>query len=415
MRNSLRVFTNRRYSIWVSAEFLASIAGWIFFTVQLWLIMTALDIPLNETAGLAGTLLVFQFLPQAFLSPVAGWLGDRMQRRTILVIAQVGLALVAFAGGGLFLSGAGSVGLLFALAFCSGSLSAFDSTIKQAAAADYVAASDRREAVIGLSIVGNVSRLVGPALAGFLIVAMGGSNALLVCGSLFVIAGIVIFSLPGVKPLGASVPQRRGDTLRILRARPKIVVAVAAGFFIGALACHTSLMMTSMVLERGLNADSFSVISFALACGTLLGATFCMRWPLTLKSVLIASLGVGIIMMIVSRADAFPLIIGGFFLFGILLGSANTLTTTFVQISSPPESMSRVLGLYFMIFMGISPLSAPLLGIVIDRAGVGTLLLGSGTIILLGMLVLLLVEWRLRVRNTGGTAREAVAEAVTGP
>jgi len=415
MRNSLRVFTNRRYSIWVSAEFVASIAGWIFFTVQLWLIMTALDIPLNETAGLAGTLLVFQFLPQAFFSPLAGWLGDRMQRRTILVCSQIGLAAVAFVGGSLFLAGAGSVGLLYALAFGSGTLSAFDSTIKQAAAADYVDPADRREAVVGLSIVGNVSRLVGPALAGFLIVAISAPMALIVCGSLFIIAGAVIFCLPGITPVGASTTQRRGDTFRILRARPAVIVAIVVGFFIGALACHTSLMMTSMVLERGLNADSFSVISFALACGTLLGATMCLRLPLTLRWLLIASLGVGLAMMVVSRMEVFTLITGGFFVFGILLGSANTLTTTFVQISSPPESMGRVLGFYFMIFMGISPLSAPLLGMVIDRYGVATLLLGSGSVILLAMVSLLFVEWRLRVKGTLGAARESLAPAVSGP
>lgn len=399
MRNSLRMFGNRRYSVWMGAELVSSVAGWILFTVQLWIVMTALDVPEAETAALAGILLVFQFLPQAFLSAVAGWLGDRIPRRRVLVTTQAALAVVAFTGGAFFLSGAGSVALLFVLALASGVITAFDMPTKQAAATDYVEPVDRREAVVGFSIVGNVSRLIGPAVTGFLIVAFGAPMVLIITGTLFLVAATVLFCLPSVRPVGASVDQQRGDAFRALRARPAIIVAIVAGFFIGALACHTSLMMTSLVLERDLQADSFSVLSFALALGTLLGATACMRLPLTLKWVLLTSIGVGGAMILVSQLGDFMLVAGGFVVYGLVLGSANTLTTTFVQISSPPESMGRVLGLYFTIFMGISPLSAPVLGFVIDHYSVDTLLLISGTSILVIMGVLLLFARRATARS----------------
>src|SRR5699024_9540501 len=118
-------------------------------------------------------------------------------------------AIVAFIGGMFFLSGAGSVLLLFSLALASGVIAAFDGPTKQAAAADYVDPADRREAVVGLSIVSNVSRLIGPALAGFLIVGLGAPMTLIVTGCLFLAAGTVLFCLPSVQPAGALAPQKR--------------------------------------------------------------------------------------------------------------------------------------------------------------------------------------------------------------
>lgn len=396
MRSSLRVFRNPKYSTWMVAEFVSSIAGWVMFTVQLWIVMTGLDVPENEAAGLAGFLLVFQFLPQAFLSPVAGWLGDRIPRRRVLVTTQVALAGVVVATGSVLLSGNGSVVLLFASALVSGIISAFDMPTKQAAAADYVDPLDRREALVGFAIVGNVSRLIGPALAGVLIVGIDPPMVLILTGGLFLVAATVLFILPSVRPVGATVVQRRGDVLRVLRARPVITLAIIAGFLTGALGFHTSLMMTSMVLERGLEADSYSVLSFSLALGTLLGATMCMKLPLTLKTVIATSAAVGLAMILVSTLGPFTWVVGGVFLFGLGIGSSGTLTTTFVQVSAPPESMGRVLGIYFMVSMGISPLSAPLIGFIIDHLGVSALLLMFGSLIVLFMTVLFLVARRVR-------------------
>lgn len=396
MRSSLRVFRNPKYSTWMVAEFVSSIAGWVMFTVQLWIVMTGLDVPENEAAGLAGFLLVFQFLPQAFLSPVAGWLGDRIPRRRVLVTTQVALAGVVVATGSVLLSGNGSVVLLFASALVSGIISAFDMPTKQAAAADYVDPLDRREALVGFAIVGNVSRLIGPALAGVLIVGIDPPMVLILTGGLFLVAATVLFILPSVRPVGATVVQRRGDVLRVLRARPVITLAIIAGFLTGALGFHTSLMMTSMVLERGLEADSYSVLSFSLALGTLLGATMCMKLPLTLKTVIATSAAVGLAMILVSTLGPFTWVVGGVFLFGLGIGSSGTLTTTFVQVSAPPESMGRVLGIYFMVSMGISPLSAPLIGFIIDHLGVSALLLMFGSLIVLFMTVLFLVARRIR-------------------
>src|SRR5690625_3028774 len=165
--SSLGIFN---YRLWFVGALIANIGTWMQRIAQDWLVLTEL----TDNSGFAvGIVTALQFLPGVFLTPVAGVLTDRFNRRRILIATQTGLGILAATLGAMVLAGVAELWHVYVFALLLGVFSALDVPARQVVFSELVPANQLANAVVLNSASFNASWLVGPGVAGVGIALVG--------------------------------------------------------------------------------------------------------------------------------------------------------------------------------------------------------------------------------------------------
>jgi len=370
-----RVFRSLRgynYRLWIIGTTVSNIGTWMQRIAQDWLVLTEL----TPHSGLAvGIVMSLQFGPPILLMSVAGLAADRCDRRKLLMFTQSALAVSALGLGVLVLTGLVSLWQVYVFAGITGCIGAFDAPARQTFVAELVGDADLPNAVALNSTSFNAAQLIGPALAG-LMMAVTGPGWVFVVNALSFAA--VLLSLMTMRP-GAlyPAPRARGAagslvaTLRYVWSRPRLVLALGMLFVLGTYGLNFPIFISTMSVTAFHGGPGlYGTLSSAMAVGSIVGAliTASRRQP-SVRMLVLSALAFGIAGTI---AAAVSLI----WLFGLLLaalGAAAQLFTTstnsLVQLDTEPEMRGRVMAIYMGIFLGCTPLGAPLLGWMADAFG----------------------------------------------
>ncbi|NIF93413.1 MFS transporter [Burkholderia sp. Cy-637] len=179
MFRSLRIPNYRR---WAGGALVSNIGTWMQRTAQDWLVLTGLS---HHSARAVGIVMALQFAPQILLIALSGFAADRLDRRRLLFLTQGLLGVLALALGLLTLGGAVRLWQVYGFAFALGCVTAFDTPARQAFVAELVGEADLANAVALNSTSFNLGRLIGPALAGLLISAIGSGWVFLINAASF--------------------------------------------------------------------------------------------------------------------------------------------------------------------------------------------------------------------------------------
>jgi MFS family permease len=344
------------------------VGTWMQRVAQDWLVLELTDG--NPVAlGVAAAL---QFGPVLFLSLWAGVLADRLDKRTLLIGAQVALGTLALTLGLLDVTGVVSLWQVYLLCFLLGCASAVETPVRQSFVIEMVGREQLPNAVALNATTFNTARIVGPALAGFAIVAVG-TGWLFVFNGLSFLASITALSRMDRAALQRSerLPRERGqlrEGLRYVRGRPDLMLVMAMMFCVGTFGLNfylTLAVMARNVFDRG--ADAYGLLSTLLAIGTLTGAVFAARRAgrgsrPRLRLVIISAMAFGVL-------EAIAGLMPTYLLFGLMLiptGLAvltfTTSTNSTVQLGVAPTMRGRVMALYMLVFLGGTPLGGPLIG-----------------------------------------------------
>ena len=386
---------------------------------QDWLV---LQLTANSGSAL-GITTGLQFLPFLLFSPLAGLVADRVPKRRLLQLTNVGMAVPALVLGLLAVTGSAQIWHVYVLAFALGTAAVFDAPARQSFVSEIVPADDLTNAVGLNSASFNAARVVGPAAAGLLIAAFGGG----VTGTGWVILlnavsyAAPILALRSMDPrlLDTPEPSPRGkggilEGLAYLRARPDLLLVLAIVFVVGTFGLNfqmTSALMATEVFHRG--PTEYGLLGTFMAVGSLTGALVAARRERVRHRLVVgAALVFGAIEIGAGLAPsylAFALIVPALGLAALtMITSANA----FMQLHSDPGMRGRVMALYLMIFMGGTPLGAPLVGWVGETFGARWTLIGGGAITLVGVLAasgaFLLLQRRRGPQRVGGSAVEPV-------
>ena len=392
---SLRPLRRRSYALVWSAALVSNVGTWMQ-TVAVGVLVTAR----TGRSGWTGLVAAAAFLPIGLLSPLGGALADRLDRRRWLIATTVGETAFAAALAAVVAAGRAGPGLVTLLVFGGGAMAAIGFPAYQAMLPDLVPADELLAAVSLSSAQFNLGRVVGPALAGVVIVAAGyawafAANAL---SFVAVIAALLAVRLPPARPSDA-VPlgRRLAEGARAAAAEPGCrlaigmiaVVAVTASPFIALVPAvavklfHSGSRGTAvLVTAQGVGAvagalalaplaERFGrgrvlVAALAGVCVTLAG--YALAPSLTLAAVAILALGAAYI--------------------GVLSG----LNTT-IQLRAPAVVRGRILGIYMMALGVLYPIAAMVQGWVADRVGLRAVTLGGA-----GVLAIAVAARRWRVR-----------------
>lgn len=370
MSGMFRSFANVNYRIWFGGALVSNVGGWMQATAQDWVVLTELT---DNDATAMGVTMALQFGPPLVLVSLTGWVADRFDRRRILMATQSALLLLAVAVGVLLLEDVMTLPMMFCFAAAFGIVNAFDAPARQAFVSDMVSTGDTSNAVALNSASFNLARMIGPAVGGLLIVAIGSGWVFVVNAATF-LAMLVALLLMRQSQLAPRLKNRSRGGLaagfRYVWARSDLRVVFVTVFLIGAFGMNFPIFASTMALEFGAGADGYGVLSSILAIGSLVGALLAARRDRArVRVVIIAAGGFGIVAFIAAAMPTYGLYAASLMFTGFSIVTLLTTANGYVQTTTDAALRGRVLALYMAVIMGSTPVGAPIAGWVADAAG----------------------------------------------
>ena len=182
LKGALRSLKNRKYRIWASGAFVSNIGTWMQRIAQDWVVLTQLT---HNNATAVGVVMAFQFGPQILLMPVTGLAADHLNRQRLLFGTQAAMGVLALGLGLLTVTGLVQLWHVYVFALLLGCVTAFDTPARQTFVTGLVNETDLSNAVALNSMSFNAARLIGPAVAGVLIAAVGSGWVFLINAASF--------------------------------------------------------------------------------------------------------------------------------------------------------------------------------------------------------------------------------------
>ena len=380
MSAMFRSFANINYRIWFAGALISNVGGWMQATAQDWVVLTELT---DNDATAMGVTMALQFGPPLVLVSLTGWVADRFDRRHILFATQSALLALAIAVGVLLLNDLMTLPMMFGFALGFGVVNAFDAPARQAFVSDMVSTGDTSNAVALNSASFNLARMVGPAVGGLLIVAIGSGWVFIVNAATF-LAMLLALLMMRRSLLAPRLKNRNRGGLaagfRYVWGRSDLRVVFVTVFLIGAFGMNFPIFASTMALEFGAGADGYGVLSSVLAIGSLIGALLAARRDRArVRVVILAAGGFGIAAFVSSAMPTYASYAVTLTFTGFMIVTLLTTANGYVQITTDPALRGRVLALYMAVIMGSTPVGAPIAGWVADTFGPRAAIMLGGT------------------------------------
>ncbi|GHD91430.1 MFS transporter [Streptomyces naganishii] len=367
MFSSLRI---RNYRLFFLGQVVSNTGTWMQRIAQDWLVLS-----LTGSSAAVGITTALQFLPMLLFGLYGGVLVDRLPKRPALLVTQSSMAVTGLALAALTLTGHVQVWHVYVAAFAVGLATVVDNPARQSFVSEMVGPGQLQNAVSLNSANFQSARLIGPAVAGVMITGVGTGWAFLANGLSFVapIAGLLLMRARELHVVERA-PRGKGqlrEGLHYVAGRPDLIWPIVLVGFIGTFGFNFPVWLSAYaddVFHAG--AGAYSLFNTMMAIGSLIGALLAARRGTARLRVLIAAaVAFGTLEIVSSLAPSywlFALLMTPIGVFGM---TVNVTANTAVQMATDPAMRGRVMSLFMMVFMGGTPLGAPLVGWVTDAYG----------------------------------------------
>jgi MFS family permease len=403
----------RNYRVYAAGSLISNIGTWMQTTAQAWLmlVLTGSGSALGITVGL-------QLLPTLLLSPLGGVLADRFSKRTVLRVMQVMMAVPSALLGVLAVTGLVQTWHVFVIAFVFGIGRALEAPARQSFVPEMVGREYLGNAVALNSASFNAGRLIGPAVAGLLIAALGAGTTgtgwvILINAASYAAAFIALSMLDPARltptPVIAPGAGAIREGLRYVRSRPDLVLVLWCVLFLGGFGMNFQITSALMATDEfGKGASEYGVLGSVLAMGSLAGSLLAARRAVPrLRFVVLSGLSFSIVQVASGLMPTYYSYMAVLPLVGLSILTMATTANAMIQMTSTPAMRGRVAALYVMVFIGSVPFVAPVMGWVAENLGARTALVGSG--VLAGLGIAVVTAWY--VRQTDGQTDRLRREA----
>jgi MFS family permease len=398
------------YRTFFAGHAVSVIGTWMQRVAQDWLVLE-----LSDSAVAVGIATALQALPTLLFGLWGGVLVDRWDRRRTIMATQAVSAVLAAVLAVLTLTGLVQLWMVFALALGLGIVTVVDSPARQAFVTEMVGPEDYVNAQSLNSTIHNLGRLVGPAVAGLLIAWVGSGAAFAVNALSFVAVLISLFridvrALTRAEPL----PPKRGQALEGLRyvwQRPDLRACILLVAVVALFGQNFRVFLPLFARDvLGGGAEVYGWLTSALGAGAVIGALgSAARERVSAWSVLIWTNVFALAIALLAGAPGLVAALGLLVGLGIANISFNTLARTVLQVGTDASMQGRVIALHSTVFLGSTPIGAPLMGWICEQWGPRAGLLISG-IAAAGVAAALLPTLR-RLRRRDDPVPEATAAA----
>jgi MFS family permease len=370
LRATFLSLRNRNFRLFFVGQMISNTGNWL---TNVALILLVLKI---SGSGLAvGVLAACQYGPILLLSAWAGALADRSDKRRLLLLTQslemaqsIGLASLAFMPHP-------PLGGLFALAVAGGILLAFDNPLRRSFVTEMVVAEDIPNAVVLYSLLVNVSRVFGPALAGLLVVTLGFGWCFTIDASTYLAVLFCIFIMrPAELRRRPSKPRTKGEVragLRYVRSMPVLWISLVMLLAIHMLSYNFTVTLPLFVTDALHRTGAvFTILYSVFGFGAVVSALIVAHRSLVrMRHIIFGAVALGFAMLILAFVPGVAAAVPAVFLVGMASILYLTATTAIIQVEARPEMHGRVLSLQTVVLGGSALVGGPVLGWVADSMG----------------------------------------------
>lgn len=358
------------YRLYFFGQIVSLSGTWMQGVAQAWLV---LDLTGSGTAlGLVSSL---QFLPVLLFGPMGGVIADRFDKRRILYVTQVVAASLALILGLLVVTDTVELWMVYVLATCLGFVYVVDNPTRQTFIHEMVGPDNLTNAVSLNSVVVNVARVIGPSLAGTLILTVGLAPCFFINAASY---GTVLVALVLMDPdrlvRGARVTRRRGqlmEGLRYVRRTPEVLVPLLMMAIVGTLAYEFQVVLPLLArfTYEG-DAGTYGTMSALMGLGAVIGglATAAAgRRPAT--SLAWTAIVFGSIHLLAATMPTLVLTNVALVFLGAVSIRFLALGNATLQLAAAPEMRGRVMALWAVAFLGSTPIGGPIVGWIGEHIG----------------------------------------------
>jgi MFS family permease len=376
--SSLKV---RNYRLFASGAVISNTGTWVSRIAQDWLVLS-----LTGSSFAVGITTAMQFLPMLLFGLYGGVIADRYPKRKLLLATQSTMGLLGLILAALTLSGYVQVWHVYAIAFLLGLVTVVDNPTRQTFVAEMVGPADIRNAVSLNSANFQSARLIGPAISGVLITAVGSGWAFFFNGVSFAapMAGLLLMRTSELHVVERT-PRGKGqlrEGLRYVAGHPELIWPIVLVGFIGTFAFNFPIWLSAFVSHvwHG-NAGMYGTFNSLMAVGSVVGALLAARRSNTRMRLLVgAAFAFGVLEMAAALSPSYWLFVVLLVPIGAFSLTFNTTANSSVQLATDPVMRGRVMSLFMMVFVGGTPIGGPITGWVTDTYGVRVGFLAGGLI-----------------------------------
>jgi MFS family permease len=400
LRESFSPLKMRNFRIYLGGQAVSLVGTWLQMTAQSWVVWE-----LSHSAVALGVAAMLGSLPILLLGPWAGVLADRLDRRKLLIATQAGAMVLAFILAFLAQTGLVQLWHVYILAALLGIITAVDIPAQQTFLGDLSGMAEVRKAVnLNITML-QVSRILGPALAGLIIATLGVATAFWLNGLSFV---AVIISLWLVTSHQVRKPHTNNflaefkEGMNYVATQPRlqdlILMAVLVTFF----AFPVIMSLLPAVVGKVLRGDSstLSWLMMSSGAGALIGTMFLApltqatrRTGLVLGCIIAWT---GLWLTLFSEVAWLPLSMACLFFVSVGIPAVLTTAMGLMQVLAPPQMRARLMSLFFTLTFGMQPVASLLAGYTADTLTTPLAIRVNGLLLILGAVLIMAVRPALR-------------------
>jgi MFS family permease len=357
-RKTFSAFQYPNYRLYFSGQLISLIGSWMTSTAQGWLVYQ-----LTGSKALLGIVAAAGTAPMLFFSTWGGWAADRFSKRLVLVWTQIAMMILSFAIAALIWTGVIQPWQIIVVGLLGGVTMAFDMPARQSFVVEIASRADLMNAISLNSAMFNGARIIGPAIAGFLMAKVGIALCFFIDGVSFfaVIAGLLLMKLPPHSPrtaAGSALAQSLEGFRYVwnhVRVRTILTLIAIVGIFGWS---YTVLMPAFAQDVLHLGSQGYGLLLGASGVGALIGALTTAAFGTSFSPRTLAFGGVWLFsaMLLIfsfNRNLTIAVVCLAASGFGMMLFFSTSNTT--VQTIVPDEMRGRVMGIWSLIFGGMIP------------------------------------------------------------
>lgn len=366
-------FRSRNFSLYFTGRSVSQIGTWMQRTSVSWLIFT-----MTHSSLMLGVAAFASQFPSFLFSLFGGVLSDRYSRKRILLITQTASLIQAALLAALIFTKHYTVWEILFLSTLLGLINAFDSPARQSMINDIIETEDDLPNALALtSSINNFSRLIGPAVAGLVLLKFGAGFCFLLNALSFaaVLLSLIMIRWPVYRPTTFKKKMSADllDAFHYLRQTPAISMSILMLALISLLVLpyNTLLPVFAKVVFKG-NAATFGYMNSLIGLGAIGGLLFLasLKPGTDLKKILLFNTVImGICMLFFSISDSFPLAMIFATVGSFGMTSQTTISNTIVQGKASSEMRGRVVSILLMAYFGMLPLGSMMVGAVAQKIG----------------------------------------------
>jgi MFS family permease len=389
VRTTLRALRHRNFQLFFAGQLVSLIGTWMQNVAQAWLVYR-----ITGSSALLGMVGFAGQIPVFFISPLGGLIADRYSRQRTVIATQVSAMILAFILAALTLTGRVQVPHIFVLAALLGVVNAFDIPARQSFLVEMVGREDLINAIALNSSMFNGARIVGPAVAGILVAAIGEGWCFFANGVSYiaVIIGLIMIKVPpAAVPKKASAISHIAEGFRFAARNTPIRALLLLLGLVSLTGMPYAVLMPVFADHifhsgaRGLGIlmgfSGAGALIGALALATRQGVIGLGRWIAVSTGVFGASL------ILFSLSHSFWIAAALLVPVGLAMMTQMGASNTLIQTMTPDHLRGRVMSVYSMMFMGMAPLGALLAGVMADRFGAPFTVAAGGAVAIVGSIV----------------------------